>query len=425
MLDVAVPGMAVVKLRVGTGGAALLEEKLTPLLQPGPMRRLTLLDGGGAVRGRYSPPAGSSLIDFGLHPSGEVSVALATARTVSLVRLDAAAVPSEAFPLLDAQAPLDPYYDDGGVHDDGSMVTAFTRDAARLAPVGEGLVVALRTGRNAVVAYRFDFARPAGYARVWRTLVEPGLTMLGIGITSGTFDTFGQLESAFHVHLDADPAGNVAVGVGGNPAVSRLFAVHADYFAEPIGLAVGMLVTRLAPDGRRLGTTPIDTVQLGELHGLRLADTDIALVGRVFTQQRADGAGWDAFAAHVDRTSGALRSYRVVDVDRGDLLFDIVPFAQGRFLAAGTAGYTQNPTGASVSEESTPLLAILEADGTLRQRITISAGARQNQVRSIAAHGASWLIGGLVNGPGTHSGDGDPALITANGFARDIAIAAP
>jgi hypothetical protein len=31
----------------------------------------------------------------------------------------------------------------------------------------------------------------------------------------------------------------------------------------------------------------------------------------------------------------------------------------------------------------------------------------------------------MVNGPGTHSGDGNPALIAADGFVREISIAAP
>ena len=107
------------------------------------------------------------------------------------------------------------------------------------------------------------------------------------------------------------------------------------------------------------------------------------------------------------------------------MLFDIAPFAGGRFLVAGAAGYSENPNGASVSEQTTPLLALLEANGALAQRIDVSAGARQNQLRSIAARGNDWLIGGLVNGPGTHSGDGNPALITADGFVREISIRLP
>jgi hypothetical protein len=423
-LDFEVSAMAVIKVRPSPDGVALLEEKLRPLLDPGPERRLTLLDGNGAVRARYSAPAGSSLIDFAQHSSGAITVALATAKTVTLVRLDRAAVASQEFPLLDPQAPNDPFYDHGGVHDDGSMVPAFTRDAVRMAPVGENLVVALRTGRNAVVAYRLEFAQPGGFSRTWRTLVEPGVSMFGIGITSGTFDTFNALENHFHVHLDADGQGNIAVAVAGRPDFA-LFAAHADFFHEPTAVTSGLLVSRLGANGQRLGTTPIDTTQVSELHGVRLNGNDIGLVGRVFSQQLPDGSGWNAYAAHVDRTSGALLNYRVVDIDRGEILFDIAPLAPGRFLVAGAAGYTQNPTGASVSEQSTPLLAVLESDGTLRQRIDFTAGARQNQLRSVVARGDHWLVGGLVNGPGTHSGDGNPALITADGFAREMAIANP
>jgi hypothetical protein len=282
--------------------------------------------------------------------------------------------------------------------------------------------VALRTGRNAVVAYRFDYARPAGFARAWRTLVEPGLSMFGIGITSGSFDTFGQLENHFHVHLDADAGGNIAVAVVGKPFAAALFAAHADYFHQPTAIESGLLVSRLAPDGGRLGTTLIDTLQASELHGLRLNGNDIALVGRVFSERRNDGSGWNAYAAHVDRASGALMSYRLVDIDRGEVLFDIAPLASGRFLAAGAAGYIENPDGASISEQAAPLLAILEADGTLQQRIAVAAGTRQNQLRSLAARGGHWLLAGMVNGPGTHSGDGNPALITADGFVHEIAV---
>lgn len=427
-LDVAVAGMAVIKVRSSPDGVTILEEKPTSLIETGPQRRITLLDPAGAERGRYSAPIGSSIIDFAQHPSGEITVALAAARTVTLVRLDRLANPGTPFPLLDPQAPGDPFYDDGGVHDDGSMVPAFTRDAVRLASVGqagEALVVALRTGRNAVVAYRFDYTAAGGYARAWRTLVEPGLSMFGVGITSGTFDTFGQLENHFHVHLDADAAGNAVVAVVGQRGVAPVFAAHADFFHQPTAIEFGVLVTRLAADGRRVATTLIDTIGESELHGIRLGSGDVALVGRVFLERRDDGRGWVGFAADVDRTAGELKFLQVVDVDRSDVLFDIAQLASGAFLAGGSAGYTQNPTGASISEQSAPLLVILEANGTLRQRIALAAGPRQNQVRSIAPRGANWLVGSHVNGPGTHSGDANPALITADGSVRELAIAGP
>ena len=215
-LDLAVPGMAVVKVRAGTDGVAVLEEKLTSLRESGPERQLTVLDNDGSVRGRYVATPGSSLVDFALHPSGQITVVLATARTVTLVRLDPSAVVLRDFPLIDPQAPNDPFFNQGGIHDDGSLLPVFTRDAVRVAPIGEGVAVA-RTGRNAVVAYRFEHASSGGYTRAWRTLVEPGLSLFGLGITSGSYDTFGQLENHFHVHVDADAAGNVAVAAIGRP----------------------------------------------------------------------------------------------------------------------------------------------------------------------------------------------------------------
>ena len=423
-VDFADAGMAVVKVRSSVDGVTVLEEKLTGLRDTGPQRRLTLLDTSGGVRARYSPPEGFSLIDFAQHPSGQVTVALASARAVTLARLDHAALPTFEYPLLDAQAANDPFYDSGGVHDDTSMVPIFTRDAVRVAPIGDDVAVALRTGRNAVVAYRLAFGVPGttGFAVRWRTLVEPGVSMFGIGITSGSFDTFGQLENHFHVHMDADAAGNVAVAVAANPASAPIVPAHADYFHQPVAMQFGVLVTRLSADGQRTGTTPVDTLRVSELHGLKITPNGVALVGRVFTQQRDDGSGWDAFVANVDPSSGF---YRVIDVDRGDALFDIASADAGRYIVGGTTGYTQNPTGASISEPSAPLLLLLEADGSVRRRIDVTAGPRQNQVRSIAARASAFVMGGLTNGPGTHSGDADPSLIFADGFARDLANPAP
>ena len=421
-LQLAASGVAITKVRSGSGSVMVMQEKLRALTDPGPERRLVVLDDTGMETGRYVPPQGWSLIDFTQHASGEASVVLATAREVKLVRLDRTGAPRDETALADPQAATDPYYDNGGLHDDGSLLPYYTRDAVRVAAIGEGLAMALRTGRNAVVAYRFEHAAGQGYTRAWRTLVEPGLSMFAIGITSGTFDTFDQLTNHWRVHVDADAAGDITVAVTSRQDSAPIFARHADYFGEVTSANWGVLVTRLAPDGRRLGSTPIASSRPMELHGLRLAGDDIALAGRVFSSTNGDGSGWDAYSARVDRTSGAVRSFGVIDVDKGEILFDMAPLAQGRFLAAGAAGYTENPAGASISEQAAPMLLVLESDGSVKQRLDFPAGARQNQLRSLAARGGRWLIGGMVDGPGTHSGDADPALIRADGFVRDVAV---
>jgi hypothetical protein len=420
-LQIAVSGMAIVKLQATAAGIVAMEQRLTAITEPGPDHALALFDTSGNLIGRYAPPPGFALIDFTQHPSGAVTVALATATTVRLARIDHVGGAVDELALVDPQASTDPFFDDGGLHDDNSLVPVLTRDAVRVAAMGEDVAVALRTGRNATVAYRFNHAQPGGYARAWRTLVEPGFSMFLIGITSGTFDTFDGLASHLQLRLDADGAGNIAVAVPSREQFAPLFAAHSRLFGGAIQAANGAIVTRLAPDGSRAGSSVVDTGQTSELHGLRLDGDDVAVVGRVFTARRADGGGWDAYAARVSRISGAV-TYRVIDVDLGEILFDIAPLPQGRFLVAGSAGYTQNPDGASVSEQASPLLAVLESDGTLRSRIAFAPGPRQTQLRSLAQLGGRWIVAGMTNGPGTHSGDGNRAAIVADGFARETPV---
>ena len=78
-------------------------------------------------------------------------------------------------------------------------------------------------------------------------------------------------------------------------------------------------------------------------------------------------------------------------------------------------GYTQNPSGASISEEMQPLLVLLDRQGAPLQRFDMADRSRQDQLRTVTSLNGRWLIGGMRNGPGTHSGDTQPALITADG----------
>jgi hypothetical protein len=416
----AVSGLAVTKMQEAGSGATLMEERLGSLTDPGPFRQLVLLDDQARERGRFAPPAGWSLIDFARHASGETSLALATARDVRVMRIDAAGAVLIDMLLVDEQAATDPFYDQGGVHDDSALVPVLTRDAVRLAALGESAIVALRTGRNAAIAYRFDRAGTT-YVRAWRALVEPGLSVFAIGITSGTFDTFDQLKNHWQVFVDADAAG-IAVAVPSREQFAPVFERHAAYFGEPVQAVNGALLTRLTPAGQRLGTTVIDTGTTGELHGLRVHGASAVLVGRVFSAQRADGGGWDAWFARIGRDDGARLAYRPIDVDRGEILFDTGALPADRFIAVGAAGYTQNPTGASVSEDTAPMLLILEADGSVSQRLPFPSGPRHNELRSLALRGSTWTVAGLVNGPGTHSGDGNPALIAADGIVQPLTL---
>ena len=421
-VDLAVVGQTVTKVRTAGSEVVLLEERLTSIFEDGPQRTLAILQGDGHTVQPYTQPPGWSVDDFAVHPSGDISAILTTAREVRIVRLDAnGSVRSDQL-FLDPSSPTDPFFNyAGGIKDDNALQPALMHDAARLAPLGESLAVVLRTGRNAIVAYRLDPDGSGGYQQAWRRLVEPGSSILFEGITSGSFDVFGQLQNQLRIYVDvdADAPATLAVGVVNTPMSNFTFRAHSEYFGEPIEATTGALLTRVASsDGRRMGSTVIDTHELAELHGVRAVPSGFVLVGRVLSELRSDGSGWNAFAGFVGR-DGTPGAYSVVDADRGDVLFDVAALPDGRYLALGTTAYIQNPSGASISEAAQPLLVILNNDGSLARNLGYMGGARHNQLSSIASLNGRWLLGGMTNGPGTHSGDADRKLIVADGFLRE------
>jgi hypothetical protein len=419
-VDISVAGQTVTKVRAVRNEVAFLEEHLISIFEDGPRRFLVLVKETGEPLQPYTTPAGWSLVDFAMHPSGELSIVLTTSREVRLVRLDHNGTVRSDQSFVDTDATSDPFFDyAGGLKDDESLQPALMHDAARLVPLGESVLLVLRTGRNATVAYRLDVDANGTYRRAWRTLVEPGASILLQGITSGTFDVFGQLQNHLRVFIDVDATGVLAIGLVEVPMSNFTFRAHVDYFNDPISASTGILLTRVETEnGRRLGSTVIDTRQRAELQGLRASSQGFALVGRVLSEVRPDGTGWDAFAAYVAQ-DGSLGPYQTVDVDRGDVLFDIAQLPSGRYLALGTTGYVQNPTGASISESAQPLLVLLGSDGSLVQSLSFPAGPRHNQLTTVARMDRGWLLGGMVNGPGTHSGDTDRALLVADGFLRE------
>jgi hypothetical protein len=418
-VDLAVTGQTVTKVRTAGNEVVVLEERLTSIFENGPQRTLAILERDGRTVRPYTAPVGWSVVDFAVHPSGDISVILTTAADVLIVRLDPSGSIRSDKLFLDASAPTDPFFNyAGGIKDDNALQPALMHDAARVAALGESLAVVLRTGRNAIVAYRLDPDEGGAYRLAWRTLVEPGSSILAEGITSGSFDVFGQLQNHLRIYVDADPdaPSMLAVGVVNAPMLNFTFRAHAEYFNEPIAASTGLLLTRLAAaDGHRLGSTVIDTHNRAELHGVRGTPGGFVLVGRVLSEVRSDGGGWDAFAALVGG-DGAPGPYRLVDVDRGDVLFDVAALPSGQYLALGSTGYVQNPSGASISEAAQPLLAVLNSDGSLAQNLGYVGGPRHNQLTTIAPLNGRWLLGGMVNGPGTHSGDADRKLIVADGF---------
>lgn len=426
--ELALSERAVVKLRSTDPGAsrwAALAERLRGL-EPhtAPDRELLIARAAPARPLRHAAPEGWSLIDFAAHPSGEFTLVLANHTELRLQRLDAQAAVLADQRFTDPAAAQDPLIGDPlGRLGDG-LLPYGTRDTVRLAPQGEDAVMALRTGRHAVVAYGLR-REGAGWNTRWRTLVEPGVGIGNIWLTGGSFDTFGSLQAHWRVHMDVAADGRVAVGVMLAP--TDLAFGHSEHFGEPVPDTYfpGVLMTRLAADGRRLSTTIVDTVVRSELFGLRWFGDEVLLMGRQRTELRADGLGWDGWLAWVQGSDGRLLRQQAVDVDGGDAIFDAAALPGGRWLLAGVTGYQQNPSGRSISEATAPLLALLPAPGQPPQRLNAAAGARHNQVRGIAVSGGRWWVAGMHNGPGTHSADGDAALLISDGFVKQAVLPAP
>lgn len=418
-LSVPVAGSTMLKVRPNQQGWVGMADTLRRLTDyTAPDRRLVLSSNGSTVTGQWQPPAGWSLIDFAVHPSGQVTAVLASDTAIRLVRLTAQGAVLDQTDFSDPIARTDPYYgDEIHLRNPTAMVPRATRDAVRVAPVGEQLAMVLRTGRHAVVAYRLTHG-VGGFQASWRTLVEPGVQIGSVFITSGSFDPFSGLENQWRLAMDVDARGRIAVAVLLNR--TTLSEGHAEHFGEPISPEVvnGAILTVISENGLRSPATIIQTERRPEVHAVKWIGDKVVLGGRIFTQARDDGSGWDGLVAVADPYLRTLRPLQALDVDRGDVVFDFAVTPAGQLLAVGATGYTQNPAGASISETSAPLAALLDADGKFVRQLALAGGPRHNQVRSIAPWNGRWIAAGMQDGPGTHSGDENTALIRADGYVR-------
>lgn len=419
-VGIAVPGRFITQLGTGDRAWFALAEKAQDFVRNvAPDRQLlAALDGAPTPAVAYQPPAGWSLIDFTVHPSREISLVLASPTQLRLVRLNRSGTVLRDQPFLDPPAATDAIIDGPfALMDSASLVpTAITHDAARLAALGEDVVLAFRSGRFAVVLHRLGYSAANGFVQRWRSLAEPGV-LIGASLPmTGSYDPFKGVDNMWRVFLAVDAQGRIAVAVA--LSGTELPAGHARHFGEPLDTSAkeGFMLSRFSSEGLRLYSVMHRTEGRSEVQGLRWLGERMAVVGRVRTVRAADG--WDAYVAFVADSSRAL-SHALIHVDQGEVLFDIAALPNGQLLACGAAGYTQNPTGVSISETATPLLMLLDATGKPVRRIALAAGARQNQLRSLAAWQGAWLVAGMENGPGTHSADGDASLLTADGHVRE------
>jgi hypothetical protein len=239
-----------------------------------------------------------------------------------------------------------------------------------------------------------------------------------VRLISGSFDPFASLDNQWHLVLDVDEQGRSAIAV--SVGHTELPEGHRQYFGEPVDAALitGAIVTLLDATGVRLQSTPVDTKVPSEIQVVRWTGDQVVVAGRMLTTRRSDGGGWDAFLARLTFGDPSAR-LQALDFDRGDIILDLAMLDGERMAIAGSTGYVQNPTGGSISEEAEPLLAVVPRTEGPALRVTLPAGPRHNQVRTVGAWRNHWVIAGLQNGPGTHSADANPALLTCDGLLRE------
>src|SRR5205085_9561217 len=106
-VDLAVAGQTVTKARTAGSAVVMLEQRLTSIFEDGPQRTLAILQSDGHTVQPYMPPPGWSVVDFAMHPSGDISSILSTAREVRIVRLDPYGSIRTDPPVLDAAPATD------------------------------------------------------------------------------------------------------------------------------------------------------------------------------------------------------------------------------------------------------------------------------------------------------------------------------
>jgi hypothetical protein len=404
--DVRFKDAAAVRVSPARSGEWLvLFETLQPqLLMTKPIRTAGLLGAAPEISRRFDAPEGWTLIDAVAHPSGDVSL-------LSLV-LDA----PPAYPLRLRITRVTP---DGAVTDrelarlqppsGAEEPPAFmaSLDRARLVASGEDLYAVVRWANNAVQAYRLS---GRSLDQAWATFVEPPAFLTFIGIIGGGFDNFHQGDTAFFVHADVDSAGNLLVAVLSSEEVIQShdvffgenLAAQTDPASYDFGLAV---VTRVTAQGPRAGARLLGFPGRNKrLLNLRVAGSSVVLVGRI--KISSEPGGWDGWLHASDAASGRLEYERSIDVQQGDMFWDVAPLDGGRLLAVGSTNYVQNPSGLSVSDSRDPLALVLGPSGEVQRRIDLPLGpaGRGNEAIS-ARRGAdgALAISGVHNAPGTHA----------------------
>src|SRR5205085_5862158 len=280
-------------------------------------------------------------------------------------------------------------------------------DRARIVAYGEDLFAVVRWANNSVQAYRLV---GANLNEKWAAWVEPAAALYPLGIIGGGFDNFHQGDVSSFVYADVDAAGNLYACVA---STQEVLASHDPFFgddltsqADPASFDFGAaVVTRITAEGVRSFARLMGfPARNKRLLNMKVAGDSVILLGRVKTGDQP--GSWDGWILSSRGETGQPVYERNIDVQNGDMFWDIAPLSAGRLLAVGSTNYTQNPAGLSVSDSRDALALVLDADGSVERRIALPAGpaGRGNEAMSVSAGDRNQIaISGVENAPGTHA----------------------
>lgn len=407
-------------------GALLFSEPIGGGLVEHDVRRtLTWVDGHLAPVAEQRAGERELYLDVATHPSGESTLFVKVDAQCSLRRYAADGTLLAETPLAEPDLesdPTDTTWDPVTPWNVGGCQPHELRETARLAADGEHVYLVNRGGSHGVVLFRYAY----GAGRFSRTLRKVLLPRHAAPLPTGIVASHRVLRASHWSYVPrvvVDDAGRARVLLVFGGGVSH--EVYAAFAGTAVaGDALGVLLT-VTPAGewveaRELPRALVRPQSATHLEGLRWLRGGLVLVGRVSPAPLPeDGHGWNGFVVHLLDAEAAPRLRAEVDLERSAVLSDVAAHGEAGWLVAGRSGYWQNPRGASISEEATSELVVLDGAGAVTRRLELAQGLRHNAALSIApvpGQARVYLVGGLSNGPGSHSADADPALLQADGW---------
>ncbi len=414
-------------LPTSSGALALREPTGGALTEHWVARSLAWFDEAGALLAELRATDDELFVDAVTHPSGEATLFVVDRRGCSLRRYSSSGTLLGSTPVSDpdlATDPTDTSAEPVIPWNVGGCQPTEIRESGRLAADGEHVYLVNRGGSSGTLLFRYVHERGTFTSALRVALFPRHAAPLPTGIVA-SHRVLHSTHWSYVPRVAVDDAGQARVllvfGGGTSHDVYNRFA------PAPVSDTAAAVVLTIDRGGAVVGSLELARGlawpgHVAEIEGMRWLRGGVVLVGRVAPAPLPeDGRGWNGFLVRWLDESPQAQLAASQDIDGGDAFSDVAAVDQG-WVVAGRSGYWQNPRGASISEEARSEVLVLDSSGSVRQRLEIPQGLRHNAALSIAQSraGSHLFVGGLMNGPGSHSADGNPALLRADGWLQRI-----